>query len=427
MVSGIPAHAHFVTKKPGDKNFPQESFKLVHYAGDVFYNVNGFIDKNVDSFFKDLSQAMFESKNSLLREIFADGDKATWKGAGKMPTTAGTAFKASMNEMIGLLNSKQPSYIRCIKPNDRKAAGVFDDERVRHQVRYLGLMENVRVRRAGYCFRAEYEKFLWRYQVICPKTYPHWRGEAKAGVKEIITHLKLDEKEYQLGKTKLFLKNPKTVFQFEEVRENIIPKYVTKIQEWWRIIRVRRRIREYFDKLTAAFANIKRDPNYGKDIRWPALPHPVLKNAELTFKNVHRNWRAKKMILALPAEKQDLLRKKCLAATFFARDKPWNLSRDWAGNYLASQGLGARTAGLFRGRNDREVVFSDEVVKYSRGGRADKRMLIVSDGHIYKVDPSYGVTPKRVLPIKQIKDISVSKSKDTVAVIHSVQVSCYDY
>ncbi|KJE95898.1 myosin IE heavy chain [Capsaspora owczarzaki ATCC 30864] len=413
LQSGIGAHAHFVTKKGhGDKTFPDNSFKLVHYAGDVFYNVNGFIDKNVDAFFKDLAQVMFESKNPLLREMFPDGDKATWKNAGKMPPTAGTAFKTSMNEMIATLNTKAPSYIRCIKPNDRKSAGVFDEDRVRHQVRYLGLLENVRVRRAGFCFRAESS---------APATYPHWRGDARSGVKAILDHLKLDAKEYQMGKTKLFVKNPKTVFTFEEERENIIPKYVTKIQSWWRVIRVRRRIREYFEKLQQTFANIKKDPNFGKGTRWPAIPHPVLKNAESTLKSVHANWRAKRMVLSLSPERQDLLRKKCLGSTFFTSKRPWNLQRDWTGNYIPALGLAARSSAIFRGHGDKEVVFADEVLKYSRGARPDRRMLIVGDANIYKLDPAFKVTPKRVMSIKQIKAISVSPNKASVAVIHSTQ------
>ena len=51
---------------------------------------------------------------------------------------------------------------RCIKPNEVKRAAVFSSDLVRHQVRYLGLMENVRVRRAGYAFRQKYEDCLTR-------------------------------------------------------------------------------------------------------------------------------------------------------------------------------------------------------------------------------------------------------------------------
>lgn len=57
---------------------------------------------------------------------------------------------------------QEPYYVRCIKPNDKKSPQLFDEERCRHQVEYLGLLENVRVRRAGFAYRQTYEKFLHR-------------------------------------------------------------------------------------------------------------------------------------------------------------------------------------------------------------------------------------------------------------------------
>lgn len=40
--------------------------------------------------------------------------------------------------------------------------GRFDEVLVRHQVKYLGLMENLRVRRAGFAYRRRFEAFLQR-------------------------------------------------------------------------------------------------------------------------------------------------------------------------------------------------------------------------------------------------------------------------
>jgi myosin-1 len=53
--------------------------------------------------------------------------------------------------------------VRCIKPNEVKSALTFDYERVKTQVLYLGLLENVRVRRAGFAYRTNYEKFIERF------------------------------------------------------------------------------------------------------------------------------------------------------------------------------------------------------------------------------------------------------------------------
>ena len=75
---------------------------------------------------------------------------------------AGTQFKTSLAELMDILMSQQPSYIRCIKPNDFKRDGVFDENIIRHQAKYLGLMENLRVRRAGFCYRRNLQYFLQR-------------------------------------------------------------------------------------------------------------------------------------------------------------------------------------------------------------------------------------------------------------------------
>lgn len=80
--------------------------------------------------------------------------------------TAGTLFRNSMIALVKNLTSKEPFYIRCIKPNEIKSAIVFDDERVNHQVRYLGLVENILVRRAGFAHRQKYDRFLKRYHII---------------------------------------------------------------------------------------------------------------------------------------------------------------------------------------------------------------------------------------------------------------------
>lgn len=57
--------------------------------------------------------------------------------------------------------------MRCIKPNEMKSPMLFDEARCRHQVAYLGLLENVRVRRAGFAYRQPYERFLQRLEVSC--------------------------------------------------------------------------------------------------------------------------------------------------------------------------------------------------------------------------------------------------------------------
>ena len=86
---------------------------------------------------------------------------------------AGSQFKNSLARLMEILMSKEPSYVRCIKPNDDKHHGLFTEKIVQHQVKYLGLMENLRVRRAGFAYRRDYETFLKR--LVFPfHHHHHW-------------------------------------------------------------------------------------------------------------------------------------------------------------------------------------------------------------------------------------------------------------
>lgn len=67
-----------------------------------------------------------------------------------------------------------PHYIRCIKPNETKRPRDWEDNRARHQVEYLGLRENIRVRRAGYAYRRAFNKFLQRSEVMQDVVAAYW-------------------------------------------------------------------------------------------------------------------------------------------------------------------------------------------------------------------------------------------------------------
>ena len=44
-----------------------QDFLIRHYAGDVVYNINGFIEKNKDTLYQDFKRLLFNSKNEIFR------------------------------------------------------------------------------------------------------------------------------------------------------------------------------------------------------------------------------------------------------------------------------------------------------------------------------------------------------------------------
>ena len=152
-----------------------------------------------------------------------------------------------MNELMKILASKEPFYVRCIKPNETKSPVAIDKQRVIHQISYLGLLENVRVRRAGFAFRQDYTRFLMRYKILTKDTWPNYPGPDINGVKHILKSQGLDQ-DVTYGNTKLFVQSPESLFQLEEVREKSLPKIVTVLQKVWRGVLARR----FYKKLRAA-------------------------------------------------------------------------------------------------------------------------------------------------------------------------------
>uniref|UniRef100_A0A8C7VGB8 Myosin Ic, paralog a n=1 Tax=Oncorhynchus mykiss TaxID=8022 RepID=A0A8C7VGB8_ONCMY len=235
----LGGHAHFVTHKLSNgktrKAVSREEFKLIHYAGEVNYSVNGFLDKNKDLLYRNLKEVICQSNSQVLSQCFHREEVTDQK----RPETTATQFKNSLAKLIEILMSKEPSYVRCIKPNDAKQSGRFDEALVRHQVKYLGLMENLRVRRAGFAYRRHYETFLQRYKSLCPGTWPNWQGRLADGVATLVQHLGYKPEEYKLGKTKIFIRFPKTLFSTEDSLEARRPALVLTLQTSWRGYRER--------------------------------------------------------------------------------------------------------------------------------------------------------------------------------------------
>ncbi|CAB1352670.1 unnamed protein product [Coregonus sp. 'balchen'] len=238
----LGGHAHFVTHKLANgktrKAVGREEFRLIHYAGEVNYTV------------------ICQSDNQVLSQCFHREEVTDQK----RPETAATQFKNSLAKLIEILMSKEPSYVRCIKPNDAKQSGRFDEALVRHQVKYLGLMENLRVRRAGFAYRRCYEAFLQRYKSLCPGTWPNWEGRLADGVTTLVQHLGYKPEEYKLGKTKIFIRYPKTLFSTEDALEARRPALVLTLQTSWRGYRERakyHRIRQAVLVIQSAWRGMK--------------------------------------------------------------------------------------------------------------------------------------------------------------------------
>ncbi|KAL0951617.1 hypothetical protein HGRIS_008298 [Hohenbuehelia grisea] len=225
--SALSSNAHFEARGA--------QFLVRHYAGDVMYNVTGMTDKNKDSLVKDLLDLIATSSNPFLQTLFPDRPDPNSK---KRPPTAGDRIKQSAGALVDNLMKAQPSYIRTIKPNQNRSGSEYDTKAILHQIKYLGLQENIRVRRAGFAYRNTFEKMVERFYLLSPKTsYAGeyiWQGDPKSGCQQILTDTGIAKEEWQMGVTKAFIKNPETLFALETMRDRYWHNMAARIQRAFR-------------------------------------------------------------------------------------------------------------------------------------------------------------------------------------------------
>jgi myosin-5 len=216
---------HKFYKKP---RFGKSAFTVCHYAVDVTYESDGFIEKNRDTVPDEHMEVLKSSSNKFLLEVLDVAaqirEKETAPAAGAKPgaavsagrrmatnrkPTLGGIFKSSLIELMQTINSTDVHYIRCIKPNEAKAAWQFDGPMVLSQLRACGVLETVRISCAGYPTRWTYEEFAMRYYMLVPSSgwTPEIRNMATAILKKALGDGKNDGTDkYQMGLTKIFFR-----------------------------------------------------------------------------------------------------------------------------------------------------------------------------------------------------------------------------
>ncbi|KAF1744892.1 hypothetical protein MXB_3927, partial [Myxobolus squamalis] len=105
----------------------------------------------------------------------------------------------------------------------------------KHQVEYLGLKENIRIKRAGFAYYRSFDFFLTRFSVLTPESYPSWKGDKKEGIGHIINSVGIEKTEWELGVSKVFIKTPESLFLLEEIRDRKFDGFARVLQKQWRL------------------------------------------------------------------------------------------------------------------------------------------------------------------------------------------------
>ncbi|KAG5345266.1 MYO9A protein, partial [Acromyrmex charruanus] len=156
--------------------------------------------------------------------------------ARKQPMTVSAQFQQSLHSLMDTLNQANPFFIRCIKSNANKIPNEFDEETVQRQLRYTGMLETVRIRQAGFNVRLTYEEFIQLYRMLLPKGLL----SSQSDVRDFLLTLNLNRDNYQLGTTKVFLRESEKIKLDIELHQQIITS-ITTIQKWFRACLERRK------------------------------------------------------------------------------------------------------------------------------------------------------------------------------------------
>ncbi|XP_077835889.1 unconventional myosin-If isoform X1 [Macaca mulatta] len=381
LQAAVGTHEHFNSWSAG--------FVIHHYAGKVSYDVSGFCERNRDVLFSDLIELMQTSEQAFLRMLFPeklDGDK---KGR---PSTAGSKIKKQANDLVATLMRCTPHYIRCIKPNETKRPRDWEENRTGdspprgdsayppHQGQAPGRIPGPEGEHQGAQSRLRLpppvrqvpaEPSAPRYAILTPETWPRWRGDERQGVQHLLRAVNMEPDQYQMGSTKVFVKNPESLFLLEEVRERKFDGFARTIQKAWRRhVAVRK-----YEEMREEASNIL-----------------------LNKKERRRN----------------------------------SINRNFVGDYL---GLEERPElRQFLGKRER-VDFADSVTKYDRRFKPIKRDLILTPKCVYvigrekvKKGPEKGQVRevlKKKLDIQALRGVSLSTRQDDFFILQEDAVDSF--
>ncbi|CAD7969847.1 unnamed protein product [Amoebophrya sp. A25] len=252
--------------------FNKPEFTLKHYAGSVKYDVTGWVSvKNKDEPPPEALDILKTCQNPVMIELYekmAEEEKARRQ-------TVSQAFRASLKKLMTAIYAAQPHFVRCIKPNSAKVAGSFDPPMVLEQLIFSGVIECVRIRQAGYPFRASPEEFIRAYRVVIPLSLQKKAMEggqkldSPSAVAVVLQGLPTAFKmpdlvgQYHMGRTKVMVRQ-KGHMLLDEMSRIARSAKAVMIQKVYRGYVVRKKVKKAKETRGAIAAWLKKYPLYTK-------------------------------------------------------------------------------------------------------------------------------------------------------------------
>ncbi|XP_061074913.1 myosin heavy chain, fast skeletal muscle-like isoform X2 [Conger conger] len=274
------------------KGKAEAHFSLVHYAGTVDYNINGWLDKNKDPLNDSVVQLYQKSSVKLLAHLYAahaGADEASTKKAGKKKggsfQTVSALFRENLGKLMTNLRSTHPHFVRCLIPNETKTPGLMENHLVIHQLRCNGVLEGIRICRKGFPSRILYGDFKQRYKVLNASVIPEGQFiDNKKASEKLLGSIDVDHTQYKFGHTKVFFKAG-LLGLLEEMRDDKLAILVTMTQALCRGFLSRREFTKMMERRESIYSIQYNIRSFMNVKHWPWMKlyfkiKPLLRSAE---------------------------------------------------------------------------------------------------------------------------------------------------
>ena len=212
-----------------------QGFILTHYAAEVEYSTEGWLEKNKDPLNDNITRLLASSSDKHIASLFADcADPDEDNGSSRSRVkkglfrTVAQRHKEQLSSLMNQLHSTHPHFVRCILPNHKKRPKLFDAPLVLDQLRCNGVLEGIRIARTGFPNRLSFAEFRQRYEVLCPNM-PTGYLDGQAAAQFMLARLDLDKALYRVGLTKVFFRAG-VLADLEEKRDSLIRDIMSRFQ-----------------------------------------------------------------------------------------------------------------------------------------------------------------------------------------------------
>uniref|UniRef100_A0AAR2IWK0 Myosin IXB n=1 Tax=Pygocentrus nattereri TaxID=42514 RepID=A0AAR2IWK0_PYGNA len=147
----------------------------------------------------------------------------------KKPPSISAQFQTSLVRLLDTLKKAEPFFVRCIRSNAEKREMQFDEDLVLKQLRYTGMLETVRIKRSGYGAKYTFKEFTDEFRVLLPKN----PSTPQKDITNLLRRTGLDDSSFQIGKTKVFLKEVDRQKLQETLHREVMHR-ILLLQRWFR-------------------------------------------------------------------------------------------------------------------------------------------------------------------------------------------------